>query len=189
LQLNNVFVDLDRTFIQCNSFSRELKIFFRERGLFKFFSLFFTLREHTRLSIKEFIYSQVGQLNYSECVNESVLELVREFKSHGYKIILVTAAVELSAKRIVAPYKIFDEVIGSKAQINLKGANKLAAIKNRVGSSRFIYIGDSKSDFVIFESASTCVLASNSRLLIFRAKLKFGDKVIVVRRERCQHAS
>ena len=85
--------------------------------------------------------------------------------------------------------KIFDEVIGSKAQINLKGANKLAAIKNRVGSSRFIYIGDSKSDFVIFESASTCVLASNSRLLIFRAKLKFGDKVIVVRRERCQHAS
>lgn len=187
--MNTVFVDLDGTFIRCNSFSRELKIFLRDRGLLKSIPLFFLLPEYTRLSVKEFIYSQIGQLDYSECVNESVLEMVQEFKAHGYKITLATAAVEPSAKRIVAPYKIFDEVIGSKAQINLKGTSKLAAIKNRVGTSKFIYIGNSKSDFVIFESASKCVLVSDSRLLILRAKLKFGEKVMVVRGKRCQHAS
>jgi hypothetical protein len=187
--LNTVFVDLDGTFIRCNSFLRELKIFFKDRGFFNFISLLFVLPEYTRLSIKEFIYSQIGQLDYSECVNELVLEMVQEFKSHGYKISLATAAVELSAKNIVAPYKIFDEVIGSKAQINLKGRSKLAAIKNRVGTSEFVYIGNSKSDFVIFESASKCVLVSNSRLLMFHAKLKFGEKVMIVPGERCQHAS
>ncbi len=186
--MNTVFVDLDGTFIRCNSFSRELKIFIRDKGVFKFISLLFILPTYTRLSIKEFIHSQVDQVDYSGCVNASVLEMVQKFKAQGYEIILATAAVEQSAREIVTPYKIFDEVIGSKDQINLKGIKKLAAIESRVGSSKFIYIGDSKSDFVIFESASTCVLVSNSRLLIFRAKLRFGKKVTVVQVESCQHA-
>ena len=186
--MNYLFVDLDRTFIGCNSFSRELKIFIRGTGLINSISLFLALPTYTRLAVKQFIYTQITHLDYSECVNKSVLKTIEDYKSQGYIIILATAAVEQSAKRIVAPFKCFDEVIGSRDQINLKGSKKLAAIKNRIGLSSFIYIGDSTSDFVIFKSTRACVLVSNSRLRIFRAKLKFGDKVSIVRGESCQHA-
>lgn len=183
-----VFVDLDRTFIRCNSFSRELRTYVRKKGLFRASLCILSVPRISRLSIKKFIYTEIHNLEYAQCVNTSVLEIVLGYKSQGSKIILATAAVEESAKRIVEPFGCFDEVIGSKGDINLKGKSKLAAIADRVQGESFVYIGDSKSDFVIFNSSVSCILVTDSRHLGSQAQRKFGDKVRIIRAEGCKHA-
>jgi phosphoserine phosphatase len=185
--MNYLFVDLDRTFINCNSFSRELRFFIKQTGFLHSLLKFSRMTQYSRLSIKHFIHDQNLKLDYSKCINYRVLELIDKYKSRGYRVLLTTAAVEESARYITNTYDCFDEVIGSSDEVNLKGRKKLIEIRNRIGSESFIYIGDSKQDFVIFESSISSILISRSQFLAFIAKIKFGKKVEIFAGERCTH--
>ena len=185
--MSYLFVDLDKTFINCNSFSRELRFFIRQTGFFRSLLKFSRITKYSRLSIKHFIHDQNLKLDYSSCVNYLVLDLINKYKSQGYRVILATAAVENSARYIANTYDCFDDVIGSSNRINLKGRRKLLEIENRAGSKSFMYIGDSKQDFVIFKSSISSILISRSRYVAFIAKVRFGKKVEIFAGERCAH--
>jgi hypothetical protein len=92
-----------------------------------------------------------------------------------------------SLSRLDNTFDCFDDVIGSSDKVNLKGRQKLMEIENRVGSKSFIYIGDSKKDFVIFKSSISSILISRSRYLSYIAKMKFGKKLEIFAGERCMH--
>ena len=185
--MSYLIVDLDKTFIKCNSFSRELRFFIKQAGFFQSLLKFSRITKYSRLSIKHFIHDQNLQLDYTNCVNYLVLDLINKFKLQGYRVVLATAAVEESARFITSTYACFDEVIGSSDEVNLKGRQKLIAIRNRIGSKSFVYIGDSKKDFVIFESSISSILISKSRCVAFFAKIKCGKKVEILAGERCIH--
>lgn len=185
--MSYLFVDLDKTFIHCNSFSRELRFFVKKTGYVQSLAKFSRISQFSRLSIKVFIHEQNLKLDYSKCVNYLVLDLISKYKLQGYRIVLATAAIEESARYIVNTFDCFDDVIGSSDKVNLKGRRKLMEIENLVGSKSFIYIGDSKKDFVIFKSSISSILISRSRYVAYIAKMKFGKKVQIFTGKRCTH--
>ncbi len=87
--------------------------------------------------------------------NSEVIGLIKREKKLGTKVVLVTAASEVIAEKIAAHLDLFDEVIASTPDINLKGEVKARAMLEHYGNRKFSYIGDSRSDLAVWKVAYT----------------------------------
>ncbi|VBB14141.1 UbiA family prenyltransferase [Burkholderia stabilis] len=83
--------------------------------------------------------------------------LVHERRS-GRKIMLATAAHRSIAERVNAHLGLFDLVIATRDETNLKGETKLVGIREQVGND-FVYAGDSKADLPVWAGAKGAILA------------------------------
>ncbi|WP_175954124.1 UbiA family prenyltransferase [Burkholderia sp. BCC0405] len=83
--------------------------------------------------------------------------LVRERES-GRCIVLATAAHRSIAEQVDAHLGLFDLVIATSDDTNMKGAAKLAGIRQQIGDD-FVYAGDSKADMPIWAGARGAILA------------------------------
>jgi 4-hydroxybenzoate polyprenyltransferase/phosphoserine phosphatase len=92
---------------------------------------------------------------------EDFLRFLTEQKAAGRRLVLATAAHESIARAVAAHLGLFDLVLSSDATRNLKGKNKLAAIREHVGE-RFVYAGDSSADVPIWRAAHAAVLVGLS---------------------------
>jgi 4-hydroxybenzoate polyprenyltransferase/phosphoserine phosphatase len=90
-----------------------------------------------------------------------LLDYICSEKAKGRKIILATAAHRSIADQVAARLGLFDVVLASDSEINLKGAAKLKAIQETVGP-HFSYAGDSSADLPIWENASAAILVGAS---------------------------
>jgi hypothetical protein len=63
---------------------------------------------------------------------------------------------------------VFDEVIASDGQTNLRGASKAEALRQRFGAGGFAYAGNDATDFPVWDSASEAVVV-NARRSVLRA--------------------
>lgn len=91
---------------------------------------------------------------------KEVIDLIHQKKSAGTKIILATASPMAWAQGVAGHLKLFDDVLASTEDINLKGLNKLKRIQEHASQSlqsgakfQFDYVGDSSSDAVIWNQA------------------------------------
>ena len=73
------------------------------------------------------------------------------------EIILATAAHRDIAFSTAQHLGLFDEVLGSDGTKNLKGANKLIAIR-KLTRDQFVYAGDSRADIPIWKAATGAIL-------------------------------
>lgn len=80
-----------------------------------------------------------------------VLEYIQQRKNTGCEICLVTAANENIAKSVYEFTGIFDSYHGSNESTNLKGASKAKLLCAKYGDKQFDYIGDSRSDLIIWQ--------------------------------------
>jgi 4-hydroxybenzoate polyprenyltransferase len=94
--------------------------------------------------------------------NTNLIDYLRIEKQHGRQLILATAANSKIAKAVEAHLGLFDIVLASCENHNLKGLSKLAAIQKTVGSE-FVYAGDSKADLPIWQAAQAAILVNTSR--------------------------
>jgi 4-hydroxybenzoate polyprenyltransferase/phosphoserine phosphatase len=92
---------------------------------------------------------------------DAVLDYLRGEKQKGRKIILATAAHRSIAEPVSAHLGLFDCVLSSQGDRNLKGAEKLVAIRQQVGED-FIYAGDSRADIPIWKASRGAVLVGVS---------------------------
>ena len=92
--------------------------------------------------------------------NEEVLSYLRAEKAKGRKIILATAAHESIAHAVAAHLGLFDDVIATSADRNLKGDNKADALETAVGGTDFDYIGDSSADRAIWQRAGRALVVA-----------------------------
>ena len=70
--------------------------------------------------------------------------------------------------------EIFDLVIATDGDINLKGINKLQALNNRFEKTGFDYIGDSTSDLVIWQKAIERYVVNPTPYLMRKLKMMGG---------------
>ena len=84
---------------------------------------------------------------------QQVLDLLREEKSNGRHIALVTAADRQVAEAVSTYIGLFDEVHASDGQVNLKGSNKAAFLARHFSATGFEYVGDSAADFEVWRRA------------------------------------
>ena len=106
-----------------------------------------------------FVHLQYDLLPY----NKEVLNFLEKEFSGGRKIILATASPVSAAIKISEIHPIFSEVYGTENKLNLKGFNKLELLINQFGEGKFDYIGNSKSDIVIFSSCRYSYLVGSNK--------------------------
>lgn len=88
-----------------------------------------------------------------------LLQYLADQKQTGRQIILATAAHASIANKVAQHLDIFDAVIATDKGMNVKGENKLQAIKQTIGDN-FVYAGDSKADLPIWRCAAGAVLVN-----------------------------
>lgn len=93
---------------------------------------------------------------------KAVIEYVREWRSGGGRAVLVTAADHMLAEAVAEHVGLFDEVHGTSAGRNLKGATKARFLVERYGKGGFVYVGDSVADLDVWESACAAVTVDAS---------------------------
>ncbi|MBD9359268.1 UbiA family prenyltransferase [Methylomonas fluvii] len=91
-----------------------------------------------------------------------LLEYLRAEKRKGRQLVLATAAHSDIADAVAKHLDLFDKVLGSDENHNLKGINKLEAIREAVGPN-FVYAGDSKADLPIWQAAQAAILVNTSK--------------------------
>ncbi|WP_175839835.1 UbiA family prenyltransferase [Burkholderia arboris] len=89
---------------------------------------------------------------------EALVDYLVNERKCGRTIVLATAAHCSIADRVDAHLGLFDLVIASSHDTNLKGDAKLARIRQKIGDD-FVYAGNSKADLPVWAGAKAVVLA------------------------------
>lgn len=116
-------------------------------------------------------------------VNEEIEAWLKEEKSKGRKILLVTASHEeaLGPVRDLFP---FDEIIASNDETNLKGSTKAELLVKRFGEKGFDYAGDSSSDTAVWDRARKAIPVFHSK-----RRLAEAEKTYEVDRTFCTNST
>ena len=155
-------IDFDKTLLK-NDFFKE--IFYKTllQNPFKLINHFLIKRSSILELKKELLLN--FKINYpiQLLLNPIIINWINENKAHYEKIIIVSASPDFFVKEVLKHLDFINEIHGSK-DINLKGQNKLDYIMSKWGSN-FDYLGDSKSDNIIFKSAINGFLVTSNKLI------------------------
>jgi len=110
-------------------------------------------RETLKTEIARRVELPAAQLPY----REELVDYLRAEKANGREIVLATAAHRSIADGVAAHLGLFDRVLATDSTRNLKGSNKLAAIRAEVGPE-FAYAGDCAADLAVWEGAQAALL-------------------------------
>ncbi len=147
-------VDLDGTLIATDTLWESMLLLLKQRFFLVFLLPLWLLKGKAYLKdqIAQCVTLDVTHLPY----REKVLAFLRQEKDKGRLLVLATATHHSIAKAVASHLKLFDEVIASDVQINMKGTIKRDALKQRF--EVFDYIGDSKADLPILQAAQDAFL-------------------------------
>ena len=105
--------------------------------------------------------------------NADLLQYIRAQHEAGRHLVLCTAADRSIAERVAEYLDLFDEVIASDGQTNLRGGLKAEALRRRFGEGGFVYAGNDASDFPIWDSASEAVVVNARRSVLRAARSRY----------------
>lgn len=91
-------------------------------------------------------------------------------RASGREIVLCTAANELIANDVALHLDVFDDVIASSNQINLKGTSKLKVLVDKYGERNFDYAGNSNADLEVWGGASRAIVVNANTTVLSRAR-------------------
>ncbi len=109
---------------------------------------------------------------------ENVIEFLKKEKDKGRKIILATATDSRIAESVAEYLNIFDKVIATNNNHNLRAKNKSNALVELYGEKGFDYIGDSTADLAVWKNADCSILVEPSNSLLKKVK-SFSNNVTV----------
>lgn len=152
-------VDLDGTLIRSDLLHECFAAALRKDWLTPFKSMYW-LATGGRCRLKSRLAS-IAELDVTTLpYHDEVIQWVRDQKASGRQIILTTAATQDLAEKVARHLDLFDVVISSDGQRNLKGSNKLIAIRAGVGET-FDYVGDCNADGPLFSASQKGYLVTS----------------------------
>lgn len=89
--------------------------------------------------------------------NDDLIRYLDGQRRNGRQIFLYSGANQSIVERVAEQFDFFAGCRGSSTVVNLKGSQKLAAIRNDLGD-KFVYAGDSKADLPIWHQACAAIL-------------------------------
>jgi len=154
-QLAPLVVDLDGTLVSTDTLVESLTRLAKHSPLAFFAALVRLLagRAAFKRAVAAHVQIDAQLLPY----RLDLLDYLRQQKQSGRKLVLATAAHRSIAAAVASHLELFDLVLATDDDLNLKGANKLAAIRQQVGE-RYVYVGDSAVDMPIWRAAEAAVL-------------------------------
>lgn len=153
-------VDLDGTLIRSDMMWESLARLLRRNPFAIFQILFWWSRG--RAQLKQKLAARVTVDPADLALNEKFLDWLREQKNSSRQIILATASDLKMAQPIAAQVGLFDEVLASDGQTNLRSENKLRALTQKFGERGFDYAGNSSADFAVWRGSRQAVVVNAS---------------------------
>lgn len=177
-----LFVDLDDTLVKTDLLAEALVKAVKQSPwqLTKACSSLANGKAQFKSAVAELAVPDASLLPY----RRDVIDLLNRQHEAGVRLVLATASPRVWAKQIADHLGLFDDVIASDEQDNMKGARKLQAIReyaSRTGHTSWAYIGDSTADLPIFEAADHSYLVTSSSKLERRATSVADSRLSVIR--------
>ncbi|WP_323765418.1 UbiA family prenyltransferase [Marinovum sp.] len=145
-----LYVDLDGTLVQTDVAQEQLvAALARPRN---WPPVLRAWRAHGASGIKHAVWDGDGFHPALLPYDAEVLDYLRAARAQGRRIVLATAADRQAAEAVAAHLGLFDAVLASEPGHNLKGAAKLAAIRQDCPGP-FEYLGDSAADIPVWRAA------------------------------------
>jgi 4-hydroxybenzoate polyprenyltransferase len=143
-------VDLDHTLVR-GDWAVEALLKVVRLGVMAWLGAFLALRRGPAAA-KTWLARHIAVNPGALSLREEVVAVMDEARRAGRPVVLATAAHWRVARHVAALAGPFDAVLASGRRRNLKGATKLAGIREEVGDA-FDYIGDSSADRPIWRAA------------------------------------
>ncbi|MEA2002314.1 MAG: haloacid dehalogenase-like hydrolase, partial [Actinomycetota bacterium] len=152
-----VYVDLDGTLTTSDSLVESLVTLARKRPWLLLLLPAWVLRGKAYLKARVAGYTTVeaSVLPY----HQELIQDLHAWRADGVEVVLATAAHHDIATQVAEHLDVFDSVLASDDQENLRGQAKLAAILRHADGRPYGYVGDDTSDVPILEAANMAFLA------------------------------
>lgn len=160
-------VDLDGTLTPVDTLAESVVGLIRQRPWMLFAVLWWLLagRSSFKRRVASSFRLDVGSLPW----RQELLDWLRAEKQAGRPIYLATAAHRQIADDVAQQLALFDGVLSTQDEVNLKGRHKLQAIRQQIAPD-FVYAGDSSADLDIWREARAAVLVGASAGVTRRAR-------------------
>ena len=110
-------------------------------------------RPALKAALAEGVEIDVAHLPYKE----AVLNEIRTAKARGDYVVLATASDRKIAHDIADHLGLFDEVMASDGETNLKGRAKAAALIEKFAEGGFAYLGDNAADLPVWAASGEAI--------------------------------
>ena len=154
-------VDLDGTLIKTDTLIESLIVLVKSRPADLVRLPFWLAGGKARLK-KEIARRVELEVDLLPC-NRKLVDYVRQQKSAGRRVALVTASNEKVAGRVAGRFGLFDDVLASDDTLNLRGAAKLDVMQKRYGHGGFDYAGNDRTDLKIWPHARQALIVNPDR--------------------------
>jgi phosphoserine phosphatase len=154
-------VDLDETLIRTDLLLESLLLLARQRPLMLLSLPFWLMRgrAYFKHRIAETVNFDAEFLPY----DADVVAWLGEEKGKGRQLVLATASNRRLAASVAEHLGLFDLVLASDEDVNLKGRRKLEALVARFGVRGFDYAADARADIPIWWQARNAILVRPAR--------------------------
>ena len=168
-----IVVDLDGTLTLTDTLHESILGLVRKKPHFLFLLPFWLLKgiAFLKLKVSENYVLNVTTLPY----NLPLINWLKKLKACGKKIVLCTAANKLIALAVSKHLNLFDDVISSDGNTNLKGINKRKILEKKFGYKGFDYAGNNETDLEVWSSACNAIVVNANTTL-----QKKASKVAIV---------
>lgn len=106
-----------------------------------------------------------------------VVDFLRQARSRGQPLVLTTAAHRSVARSVADDLGIFDDVLASTEERNLKGPEKARQLAAHFGMKGFDYIGDSKADLPVWAASRKAYVVGEGALVSDVERVAAVDQV------------
>ena len=144
-------VDLDGTLIRSDMLHESAMLLLRSRPLqaWRIGPWLAQGKAHLKQELAQRAMPDPANLPY----RPEVLELLRQQRAQGRRIILATASDKRIAEGVAKHLGLFDDVVASDGQQNCSGQTKLAMIRQRLGDAAFDYMGNGTADLPLWKAS------------------------------------
>ncbi len=151
-------VDLDGTLMSSDTLYESIFALIKRSPFWIFFLPVWLMRGKSQLKaeIAARVELDVTTLPY----NQEFIDYLKTEKANGRKLILVTATNEKFANAIADHLGLFDEVMASSPEVNLRGRAKTDALVGKYGKGGFDYAGNDASDIMVWNKSGGVIVVN-----------------------------
>jgi len=102
--------------------------------------------------------------------DQPLVEWLREQRRSGRRLVLATATHQRLAAGIAGHLGLFDEIIATDGEQNVRGRRKASRLEARFGPHGFDYAGDSREDLPVWQASRAAVVAGAAPSLLSRVR-------------------
>lgn len=170
-------VDLDGTLLLGDSLHELVLACLAKQPLLIFLLPFWALRG--KAALKDRLARQLDPASLSFVFNEPFLAFLQAEHARGRRLVLATAADYRIAAAVAARTGLFDEVMATTPDRNLRGAAKTRRLVEAFGPRGFDYAGNDRHDLPVWSQARAAIVvaAPGSRIAAQAAALAPVERV------------